>query len=36
MQRLFNGPKLPEQFREQMWDVIKKNARIDAQSLIRK
>ena len=36
LQRLFNGPKLPESFRQQMWDSLKQNARIDAQSLIRK
>lgn len=35
MQRLFNSPKLPSESREKMWNVIKQNARIDAQSLIR-
>jgi hypothetical protein len=35
MQRLFNSPKLPAEVREKMWDVIKQNVRIDAQSLIR-
>jgi hypothetical protein len=35
MQRLFNSPKLPSESREKMWDVIKQNARIDAQSLVR-
>lgn len=35
MQRLFNSPKLPAEVREKMWDVIKQNIRIDAQSLIR-
>lgn len=35
MQRLFNSPKLPSDSREKMWDVIKQNARIDAQSLVR-
>ncbi|THF72392.1 MAG: NERD domain-containing protein [Methylophaga nitratireducenticrescens] len=35
MQRLFNSPKLPSESREKMWDVIKQNVRIDAQSLVR-
>lgn len=35
MQRLFNSPKLPAEVRGKMWDVIKQNVRIDAQSLIR-
>ncbi|MCB2427549.1 nuclease-related domain-containing protein [Methylophaga pinxianii] len=35
MQRLFNSPKLPAEAREKMWDVIKRHARIDSQSLIR-
>ncbi|WP_292359368.1 MULTISPECIES: NERD domain-containing protein [unclassified Methylophaga] len=35
MQRLFNSPKLPAEAREKMWNVIKQNAHLDAQSLIR-
>jgi len=35
MQRLFNSPKLPPDAREKMWNVIKKNVRLDAHSLIR-
>lgn len=35
MQRLFNSPKFPFEAREKMWDIIKQNAHINTQSLIR-